>query len=198
MLSRPNIVMNHGSPAAGRLLPPAIGGEKRRAARSTRLRRYVAFSGAESHSRRGASSIHRSRLRSMFGLARFGRRPYFGWLNVPPPPPRDVTTSRSVVQLPCGSIRTAKVKPVLVDAGRRRGGDDRLALERLAGVLQEQPAVLDPRGVAPDLLERVLDLEQVGEVAGGVDPDRELDRLVLVVEDRQLLVEPVADRALAG
>ena len=39
MLSRPNIVMNHGNPAAGRLLPPATGGEKRRAARSTRLRR---------------------------------------------------------------------------------------------------------------------------------------------------------------
>ena len=39
MLSRPNIVMNHGSPAAGRLLPPATGGEKRSAARSTRLRR---------------------------------------------------------------------------------------------------------------------------------------------------------------
>ena len=39
MLSRPNIVMNHGSPAAGRLWPPATGGEKRSAARSTRLRR---------------------------------------------------------------------------------------------------------------------------------------------------------------
>ena len=38
MLSRPNIVMNHGNPAAGRLLPPATGGENRRAARSTRLR----------------------------------------------------------------------------------------------------------------------------------------------------------------
>ena len=39
MLSRPNIVMNHGRPAAGRLVPPATGGEKRSAARSTRLRR---------------------------------------------------------------------------------------------------------------------------------------------------------------
>ena len=37
MLSRPNIVMNHGSPAAGSARPPAIGGEKRSAARSTRL-----------------------------------------------------------------------------------------------------------------------------------------------------------------
>ena len=39
MLSRPNIVMNHGRPAAGRLRPPAVSGEKRSAARSTRLRR---------------------------------------------------------------------------------------------------------------------------------------------------------------
>ena len=43
MLSRPNIVMNQGSPAAGRLRPPATGGENRSAARSTRLRRYVAL-----------------------------------------------------------------------------------------------------------------------------------------------------------
>ena len=65
MLSRPNMVMNHGRPAAGRLRPPAIGGEKRSAARSTRLRRYVALSGSQSHSSRGASSSHRSRFRSM-------------------------------------------------------------------------------------------------------------------------------------
>ena len=38
MLSRPNIVMNHGSPAAGRLRLPAVIGENRNAARSTRLR----------------------------------------------------------------------------------------------------------------------------------------------------------------
>ena len=61
MLSRPNIVMNHGSPAAGSARPPAIGGEKRSAARSTRLRRYVASSDPQSHSRRGASAIQRSR-----------------------------------------------------------------------------------------------------------------------------------------
>ena len=38
MLSRPNIVMNHGKPAAGRLRLPAVIGENRNAARSTRLR----------------------------------------------------------------------------------------------------------------------------------------------------------------
>ncbi len=38
MLSRPNMVMNQGSPAAGSDLPCAAGGLNRSAARSTRLR----------------------------------------------------------------------------------------------------------------------------------------------------------------
>ena len=47
----------------------------------------------------------------MFGRARLAPRPYFGLAKVPTRPPRDVTTSRSVVQLSCGSIRIAKVRP---------------------------------------------------------------------------------------
>jgi hypothetical protein len=39
MLSRPNMVMNQGRPAAGRLWRPALIGENRNAARSIRLRR---------------------------------------------------------------------------------------------------------------------------------------------------------------
>ena len=38
MLSRPNMVMNHGSPAAGSERPGSVRVEKRSAARSTRLR----------------------------------------------------------------------------------------------------------------------------------------------------------------
>ena len=38
MLSRPNMVMNQGSPAAGRQWPGSDTGENRSAARSTRLR----------------------------------------------------------------------------------------------------------------------------------------------------------------
>jgi hypothetical protein len=38
MLSRPNMVMNHGRRAAGRLRRPAVSGENRSAARSIRLR----------------------------------------------------------------------------------------------------------------------------------------------------------------
>ena len=86
---------------------------------------------------------------------------------------------------------------MLVDARRRRGGDDGLAPEGLALVAEMELAVLDPRVVGPELLERVLDLEQVREVAGGVDPDLEVDGLVLMVEDRQLLVEAVAHGPLA-
>jgi len=74
MLSLPNMVMNHGSPAAGRLCPSATGGERRNAARSMRLRRYVARSGSRSHSRRGASSSHRSRFRYIASRAPLVRR----------------------------------------------------------------------------------------------------------------------------
>src|SRR6476469_2267111 len=111
MLSRPNIVMNHGSPAAGRLLPPITGGAKRSAARSTRLRRYVVVNGSQSDSTRGASSSHLSRLRSMFGRALVPLRSYFGVVYVPPTPAA-VTTSRSVVQAPCGSLLARSLGPV--------------------------------------------------------------------------------------
>src|SRR3954451_4193664 len=99
MLSRPNIVMNQGSPAAGRLCPPITGGAKRSAARSTRLRLYVVWSGAQSDSRRGAASRHLLRLRSLFGRALFSLPWYFGVVYLPPAPIA-VTTSRSVVQTP--------------------------------------------------------------------------------------------------
>ena len=57
-------------------------------------------------------------------------------------------------------------------SGRSRRGDRRLASERLALVAEQQPPSLDPRGVRALLRERVLDLEEVGEVAARVDADR--------------------------
>ena len=51
--------------------------------------------------------------------------------------------------------------------------------------------------VRPLLLQCVLDLEQVREVRVRIDPYGELDRLLGVVQDRELLVEPVSDRPLA-
>src|SRR4029453_9977126 len=58
--------------------------------------------------------------------------------------------------------------------------------------------VLNTCVIAPLLLESVLDLEQVGEVACGFDADFEVDWLRVVVEDRELLVEAVADRPPAN
>jgi len=48
----------------------------------------------------------------MLGRARLEPRAYFGLTYVRPAPDA-VTTSRSVVHSPCGSIRTLKVKPSL-------------------------------------------------------------------------------------
>ena len=197
MLSRPNIVMNHGRPAAGRLRPPAIRGEKRSAARSIRLRRYVDLSGSQSHSRRGASAIHSSRERCMLGLALRFARPYFVW------PMRTPHAQQRCHDVEVGRPRAVGFDPdreretVLVDAGRLRRGDRRLALERLALVAEDELAVVDPRVVRAHLGQGVLDLEQVGEVARGLEADGEVGRLVAVADDRQLLVEAVADRPLA-
>ncbi len=98
-----------------------------------------------------------------------------------------------------GAVRLdpdAERQAVLIEASLGGRGDDRLAPERLPHVRQVQPSVLDSRLVAADLLERVLDLEQVGEVTGGIDPDRQLGRVGDMVEDRQLFVEAEADGAL--
>ncbi len=88
-----------------------------------------------------------------------------------------------------------KSQTLLVDLRGRGRGDRGLARERPPLVTEQQPPVLDPRVVAPFLLKRILDLEQVGEIAGCVDPDLEVDRLRVVIQDRQFLVEAVADGA---
>ena len=85
--------------------------------------------------------------------------------------------------------------PVHLRRLRRR--DPRRPGERLALVRQDELAVLDVRLVRPLLLERVLDLEEIGEVGFGVDTDRQLDGFVFVVQDRQVLVKAVADGALS-
>ena len=47
----------------------------------------------------------------MFGRASLRPRPYFGRTYEPPGPASAVTTSRSVVQLPCGARRIVNVRP---------------------------------------------------------------------------------------
>jgi hypothetical protein len=86
---------------------------------------------------------------------------------------------------------------LLVDRDRRRGRDRRHPTERLALVHEVQAVVVDPGRVRPLLLQCVLYLEQVCEVGVCIDPDREFHRLLGVVQDRELLVEPVPDRAPA-
>jgi hypothetical protein len=98
------------------------------------------------------------------------------------------------VRLDAGGERQA----VLVELGRCRGRDRRLAPIRLALVAEEQAPVLDASRVAALLLERVLHLEEVGEVAGGLDSNGQVNPVIVMVEDGQLLVEAVTDRPLAN
>ena len=86
---------------------------------------------------------------------------------------------------------------VLVNSARRRGRDLGPTPECLALITEYELAAVDARLVRSLLLQCVLDLEEVGEVACGVDPNRQLDRLIFVIQDRQLLVEAVADGALS-
>ena len=111
------------------------------------------------------------------------------------------TGGRDHVEVGCpltaGLDMSGEGQAVLVDLRRRAGRDRGRTLKRLALVSEHQPLLLDPRGVAPLLLECVLDLEQVGEVAGGIDADGEVDGMLVVIQDRELFVEPVSDRAPA-
>ncbi len=75
-------------------------------------------------------------------------------------------------------------------------GDRGVTLGRCPGCTRA-PAVNASTRVddLPFFLQCVLHLEQVGEIAARVDADDELDRLVVVIEDGELLVESGADRA---
>ena len=57
---------------------------------------------------------------------------------------------------------------------------------------------LDLGGVRALLLERILHPKEVAEVTGGLDPDRQADRPVSMIEDEQFLLKPVAYRALVN
>ena len=86
---------------------------------------------------------------------------------------------------------------LLVDLHRACRRDPRLARVRVALITEHQTVAFDEVLVRALLLQRVLDLEQIGEVAAGLDPDLHVDRLLVVVQDRQLLAETVADGPLA-
>ena len=84
-----------------------------------------------------------------------------------------------------------------IDVSRLRAANASLAHERVAPVTEDERVLLDAREALALLLQGVLDLEQVGEVGIGVEAEFELDRLGVVIQDSDVLVEAVADRAVA-
>ena len=101
---------------------------------------------------------------------------------------------------PGGARRQVNVKAqtVLGNLGLLAGRDVRFADEALAFVSQRQPIVRRLRVELPLLRQLVLHLEQIGEVAAGVQLDVEVHRLLVVVLEQDLLVKPLAHGALAG
>ena len=87
---------------------------------------------------------------------------------------------------------------VLVHLGRGRRRDGGLSPERLPLVAEHEASAGDPGVVLAFLLQRVLDLEQIREVATRIEANLEPYRLVAVIEDRQLFVEAAADGAPAN
>ena len=109
-------------------------------------------------------------------------------------PGRHVQVGRPLcVRLHVGAER----QPVVIDGTGCGGRHPGLAHVGLAAVAEHQPAVVDVRVVLTLLLEVVLDLEEVGEVRGCLDAHLDIHRLLVVIEDGQLLVEPIAHSALA-
>jgi hypothetical protein len=84
-----------------------------------------------------------------------------------------------------------------VDVGGDGGVDEGLAAVGLAFVAEQQQVAVDAGVVLALLLEVVLDLEQVGEVGGGVQAQAQRDGGGAVVEDGEFLAEAVDDLAAA-
>ena len=137
MLSRPNIVMNQGRPAAGRLRP--AGDQRREPQRgevdeAAPVRRLAAGpSRTRAAARRRASARGSAACSAAACVA--GRT--CGLRAARRQPGTAVTTSRSVVHSPCGSMCDREREPVLVDLGRLRRRDHGLAAERLALVPED-------------------------------------------------------------
>ena len=101
---------------------------------------------------------------------------------LPPPVGRDLDRERHAL---------------LVDGRGLARRDERLAHELLAPVAEHEAVGTDLAVQLAGLLQRVLHLEQVGEVGGGVDAQPYVHRFRRVVEDDHVLVQAVAHRAAA-
>ena len=91
----------------------------------------------------------------------------------------------------------AQRQPVVVQLRGLRRADACLADVVVALVAEHERPVVDAAIALPILRQRVLDLEQVGEVGVGLEPQGELERIRVVVQHGDVLVEPVADHTLA-
>ena len=202
MLSRPNMVMNHGSPAAGRLVPgrrsaarSAAPRGRRGCAGTSRLQRVpVAL---EAAARRRATARG---SRSMLGRACFAcalvlrratscrRRRALG-----------ASRRRSVVHSPCGSTCDAERQAVLVE--RRTA-----AVAEIAGLAHERSRARSRARAgrrstrveySPFFCRASLTSKRSAKSQPASMRTSRSTGFVVVVEDRQLLVEAVADGALA-
>src|SRR5207342_2776546 len=80
---------------------------------------------------------------------------------------------------------------MLVHRGRSCGGDGRRTTERVPRVFEQELGALDVLTIRAALLNRVLDLEEVGEVGSSVEAQPHVDRRAVVVQDGQLFTEAV-------
>src|SRR5262249_53150086 len=100
--------------------------------------------------------------------------------------------------LPVRLDMNAEPQALLVDLDRRGGGDERLPNEAISLVTEQHATVGDAAVELTLLGQRVLDLEQIGEIRTGGDANVEVDRRVAVVQDREVFVEAIADLALTA
>lgn len=194
MLSLPNIVMNHGS-------------SRSRKAVASRDRRRESQSGEIDQ----AAAVGRfERLRVALDARSLFDPPLEVALHRKPSRPRssglrcrlaDTELERDNVELGLPlAVRLdldLERQAALVDSGGLARRDSRRATKHLPLVPENELPSTNPSGVRPLLLERVLDLEEVGEVGAGLNPNGQVHWFVGVVQDRQVLVEAGAHGPLA-
>src|SRR5215467_6381791 len=79
----------------------------------------------------------------------------------------------------------------LVDLGGSGRGNPGLTAILLAPIAKHQPVIFDPGVELPLLGECIFYLEEIGEVAAGLDAHLQITRLGTVVENREVFMKPV-------
>ena len=152
MLSRPNMVMNQGSPAAGSG-PPSEIGANRSAARSIRLRRYVPASGSWSLLSCGARPTSSSRSSRMAAGPRAAPNAVIARTSRPAAPWMIGVEVTQVLHWACGATVIDQVIPLGSTSGVGAAGDDPLPVE-VPPAVASAAAVLAGLGVVSPFLSR--------------------------------------------